>query len=195
MNRVIKFRKKKTWGRDVGVVVLLAMVSGIIFGIFLSDNFVNGISEPEIFEDDASQEVEGNIIGLASIIDGDTIDINGVRIRLHGIDAPEIDQPCWMNEIKYPCGVEAKAYIQRLINYSIVTCQTIDRDRYGRQIAKCYNYENIDINARMVSSGNAVAYLQYSTDYAILQIKAWYNNAGIWNGHFIKPSRFREMRK
>jgi len=139
-----------------------------------------------------SLKAEGNITGNVIIIDGDTLKINGIHIRLHGIDAPEIGQSCWRNDVEYQCGMDAKLYLQQLVNNHSVVCKPLKKDQYGRDIAKCVNYKNIDINAMMVSSGNAIAYLYYSQDYASYQAEARKKKRGIWAGHFIEPYYYRK---
>ncbi|MHC2276369.1 hypothetical protein ACVME8_002980 [Bradyrhizobium diazoefficiens] len=84
--------------------------------------------------------VAGDIVGRASVIDGDTIEIHGTRIRLWGIDAPESDQLCHGDDSElYRCGQKAAAALAGLF-YSIprpIICAPKDRDRYGRVVALC----------------------------------------------------------
>jgi endonuclease YncB( thermonuclease family) len=78
-----------------------------------------------------------DITGTARVIDGDTLDIEGQRIRLHGIDAPESRQTCLVGHEVWLCGQEATRALESFIGGSPVTCQEQDVDRYGRTIATC----------------------------------------------------------
>jgi endonuclease YncB( thermonuclease family) len=78
-----------------------------------------------------------DIIGRASVIDGDTIEIHGERIRLHGIDAPESGQNCVVGHEVWLCGQEAAHALDNFIGSSPVICQEQDVDRYGRIVAAC----------------------------------------------------------
>ncbi len=73
--------------------------------------------------------VFAEIIGKPRIIDGDTIEIAGQRIRLHGIDAPESDQTCVAENKRWPCGRNATLALSGLISTNWVACQERDKDR------------------------------------------------------------------
>ena len=75
--------------------------------------------------------------GFLRVLDGDTIDLDGVRYRIHGIDAPETRQSCFKDGREWQCGMEASLTMQRLA-VGQVRCQAIEKDRYGRTVAKCY---------------------------------------------------------
>ncbi len=132
-----------------------------------------------------------NISGFVRIIDADTIEINQYKIRLHGIDAPEMRQFCEnANGNKYPCGLFAKAYLENLINGDPVTCLAKTVDRYGRSIGVC-QVRGEDINLTIVLQGWAIAYRQYSTDYVSAENDAKLAKRGIWVGRFIAPWQWR----
>ena len=131
-----------------------------------------------------------DIAGRARVIDGDTLDLGGRRIRLFGIDAPESAQTCEHEGLAYACGQAAKHYLEQLVAGQPVGCRAHDTDRYGRTVATC-TAGNQDINAAMVRAGWAVAYRQYSTAYVPLEEEARSRRAGIWAGRFEPPSAFR----
>ncbi len=75
--------------------------------------------------------------GTASVIDGDTIEIQGQRIRLHGIDAPESRQLCRLDGKPWQCGKDAANALAEKIARRPVTCEDLARDRYKRIIGRC----------------------------------------------------------
>ena len=103
----------------------------------------------------------GTFTGPARVIDGDTLDVGGVRIRLHGIDAPESEQICRAGGKRWSCGREAARALAGRIGGRPVGCQERDRDRYGRVVAAC-SASGVDLNAWMVAEGWAFAYRRYS---------------------------------
>jgi len=134
------------------------------------------------------------IIGVPQIIDGDTIKINSNKIRLHGIDAPEIKQNCIFQKKEWPCGMQSTIELKKLINNQIIKCIINDTDIYNRYVAVCYLNE-LHINQVIVKNGWAVAYRYYSTDYIIQERYARENKLGIWKGKFENPYIFRKKNK
>ena len=76
--------------------------------------------------------------GRASVIDGDTLKIGQIPIRIHGIDAPEKNQVCIKENISWKCGVEATKLMRSLVMGSEVSCEKLDQDRYGRVVGRCF---------------------------------------------------------
>ena len=130
------------------------------------------------------------IIGIASVIDGDTLEIRGQRIRLHGIDAPESGQLCEKDGKQYRCGQQAALILSDKIRRATIRCEQRDIDRYERIVAVC-QLGDVDLNAWMVQEGWAIAYRQYSRDYIDEENTARIGGVGIWAGRFIAPSRWR----
>jgi endonuclease YncB( thermonuclease family) len=134
----------------------------------------------------------GQIAGYARVIDGDTIDIDGTRIRLHGIDAPELSQWCGRNGAPvYPCGEDAKAALERIIGGAKVACEPRDHDRYGRTIGACVAH-GLDVGREMVRQGWAVAYTRYSLAYVADEVAARAAKRALWAGDFESPEEWRQ---
>ncbi|MEX2408927.1 MAG: thermonuclease family protein [Rhodovibrionaceae bacterium] len=124
---------------------------------------------------------------MARVLDGDTIIVAGTKIRLHGIDAPEMDQIFQRNGRFLACGEMSYAALEALIAGERVRCEGVEWDPYGRLVAKCYLQNGVDINRRMVSSGWALAYRHFSSDYVDAENAARQDRRGMWRGSFIKP--------
>ena len=135
-----------------------------------------------------------DITGSAYVIDGDTIDISGVRIRLNGIDTPEIEQICRTNGLIWPCGVEATKLMRHLTKDKTVTCIGNTKDQYGRLIANCF-VDDLNLNATMVESGMALAYRYYSLEYVEQEHVARETKQGLWSGEFIAPWDWRKGKR
>ena len=135
-----------------------------------------------------------NASSSLKIIDGDTIILNSEKIRLYGIDTPEIKQTCTDKYgHTYLCGVKAKLELEKIIGSRKVSCIKKTKDRYKRSISICYVDEN-DINSLMVKRGWALAYRKYSKKYVKDEAIAKLNNAGMWSGKFIAPWKWRRMK-
>lgn len=131
------------------------------------------------------------VSGPARVIDGDTIEIRGKRIRLHGIDAPESAQTCSdASGQSYSCGRAATQALAAGIGRAQVSCRARDRDRYGRLVAVCH-VGGADLNAWMVRNGHAMAYRRYSPDYVRHENAARAARVGIWQGRFVAPWDWR----
>jgi endonuclease YncB( thermonuclease family) len=130
------------------------------------------------------------LVGRASVIDGDTIEIHGQRIRLAGIDAPESAQLCEANGRNYRCGQQASFALANFIASHTVACERTGTDRYRRVLARCTT-NGTDINRWMVSQGWAIAYRRYSTEYTDSEEDARRSKLGIWAGSFTEPEQWR----
>ncbi len=127
------------------------------------------------------------LTGPAKIIDGDTIVVAGQLVRLHGIDAPELDQPFWWRSQQLEGGMMALAALEALTAGVKVRCEAVEHDRHGRLVAKVFSPNGVDISRRLVSAGWALAYRQYSTDYVDAEDEARKAKRGMWRGSFVKP--------
>ena len=132
-----------------------------------------------------------DVTGKSRVIDGDTIWIGDTKIRLHGIDAPEMKQTCRTSKGKEQlCGRLAKQALEKLVRGQDVTCKGDKRDRYKRLIAVCY-VGPFNINEQMVTEGWALAYRKYSKDYVRAEARAKSRREGMWRGEFVPPWEWR----
>lgn len=134
------------------------------------------------------------ITGSASVTDGDTLAIGPVRIRLHGIDAPEAGQTCKRADGRsWQCGTEATGRLAELVEGHEVECKALDRDAYGRIVATC-TADGIDVNAALVDEGLAWAFIRYSDDFADREAAAKAAGLGVWQGEAQAPWDYRADR-
>ncbi|WP_412057852.1 thermonuclease family protein [Bartonella sp. DGB2] len=132
------------------------------------------------------------LIGKPYITDGDSITLDRQKIRLLGIDAPELHQMCQDNKGNdHPCGLWAKEYLVKLINNQIVTCTSIKRDKYRRLLATCQTNSIADLNREMIRAGFAVSYYSYKTE----EKEARQQKRGIWRLHFETPQDWRKKHR
>ncbi|MBX3571639.1 MAG: thermonuclease family protein [Mesorhizobium sp.] len=135
------------------------------------------------------------VVGRASVIDGDTIEISGERIRLDGIDAPESWQTCrdgrgaW-----YRCGVVSAQALDEFLAQSRPTrCRRTSRDRYGRAVAICTRADGAEVGSWLVTRGYALDWPKYSEGrYARQQETARATGSGMWAGSFVEPWKARK---
>lgn len=125
------------------------------------------------------------------VVDGDTLVMGEVRIRLYGIDAPELSQRCSdMQGASWDCGTWSKAVLDRLAHPGL-SCAPKDTDRYGRTVAVCYDPKGVDVNAAMVAAGAAYAYAKYAKDYIETEQDARAGGIGLWRAAVIPPAQYR----
>ena len=137
--------------------------------------------------------IAGEISGVPSITDGDTVKILKKPIRFHGIDTPEMKQTCIRNSKEYSCGEDATNALKRKINGKSITCKVQDKlDRYRRYIGICF-LKDVNLNKWMVRNGYAVAYRRYSKDYIEDENYAKKKKIGLWSGYFIHPKKWRKL--
>lgn len=119
------------------------------------------------------------IAGIARIVDADTIDVGETRVRLWGIDAPELSEDL---------GREAAAWLSGVLEGKPVTCAALYLDRYGRTVATCAvdgPGNKADVGERIVREGWARDWPRYSGGrYRAAESQAATSAIGIWSGMF-----------
>lgn len=132
------------------------------------------------------------IAGQASVIDGDTIEIRGERIRLVSIDAPESRQPCTDSQGRtWRCGQQAALALSDFIARRPVACLSTGRDRYQRILGDC-TVAKVSLSAWMIENGWAVPYYDRDRSQAAAAQRAQSAGRGIWSGSFNLPSEWRK---
>lgn len=128
---------------------------------------------------------------VVSISDGDTLiclteQKQQLKVRLHGIDAPEKAQAY---------GQRAKQHLSDLVFNKTVTLNIADKDRYGRTVANVFS-GSLNVNQQMVQDGYAWAYRQYGGDaYAKDEAQAKSQRLGLWrDANPINPAEFRRSK-
>lgn len=133
----------------------------------------------------------GKVIVMPSteviVIDGDTFKVGPLRLRINGIDAPEMAQTG---------GKIARERMKHFIATGLViTCRIAKTDRYGRSLATCFDIHDNDLADLLVRSGYAFAYRAYSLNYTLAEDEARENKAGLWKGEVVFPWDYRSRRR
>jgi endonuclease YncB( thermonuclease family) len=134
------------------------------------------------------------VTGSARVIDGDSLEIAGVRVRLHGIDAPEREQDCRdANGKTYSCGRAAMRALMAAVAGRSVTCTPVQVDQYNRDVALC-TVDDLDLGEAMVRGGHALDYARHSRGrYAEAEREARTARRGLWAGTFETPATWRQQ--
>ena len=125
------------------------------------------------------------------IVDGDTIHIDGKKIRFSGIDTPELKQTCLANKEIFFCGLEAKNLLAKIINNRDVNCISEGKDQYKRTLAECF-VGDLSLSRYLVREGYAFAYRKYSNKFVKDEEFAKENNKGMWSMSFEYPWEYRK---
>ncbi|MDC0179664.1 thermonuclease family protein [Candidatus Pelagibacter sp.] len=135
------------------------------------------------YTDIKSQDIE--------ITDGDTIKVNGEKIRFSGIDTPELKQNCIKQGVKKPCGITAKEILINKIADNKIVCIREGKDQYKRTLAECF-VNNESLSSYLVRSGYAFAYRRYSKKFIPDEDYAKINKLGMWSMEFDYPWDWRK---
>lgn len=126
--------------------------------------------------------------GMARASDGDSLVLQGDRVRLLGIDAPELDQVCWdAADVEWSCGRVAREALATRLATGPLQCQPRGQDKYGRTLAHC-SVNDSDLGAYMVGRGLALA----TEGYVVEQAQAKSDRLGLWQGRFVDPRTWRD---
>ena len=129
------------------------------------------------------------------VIDADTIELVGKKIRLSGIDAPELAQKCESAQNQYyKCGIKASTALKELLSSrdtNFLSCEFSGKDLYGRLLGECA-LGKLNINSWLVQNGWALAYRKYSSKFVPYENEAKSNKLGIWSGRFVEPWSWRK---
>ena len=125
------------------------------------------------------------------VVDGDTIHLNGIKIRFTGIDTPELRQTCINEGIKNYCGLTAKKILIDKIADNTVECISDGKDKYKRTLAECF-VNNESLSSYLVRSGYAFAYRKYSIKFVSDEDFARINKTGMWAMEFEYPWDYRK---
>ena len=150
--------------------ILVISVSALVFFFFT-------------YNDIKSQDIK--------ITDGDTIKINGEKIRFSGIDTPELKQNCIKEGQSNPCGITAKQILIDKIGNNKVICISEGKDQYKRTLAECYVNDE-SLSSYLVRRGYAFAYRRYSKKFIIDENYAKFNKLGMWSMEFDYPWDWRK---
>ena len=162
-------------GRALIALILLA----VLFGLYA---YIQWNAKPH-----------APVIGTAWVADGDSIEIAGTRLRLEGIDAPELDQACADDKGQsWSCGRTAARELRSHIGAHKLDCRHKGVDRFERVLAVCLLPDGSDVNAWMVRQGWALASSRAGT-YQTEEDAAKAARRGIWAGTFVPPREWRRL--
>ena len=135
------------------------------------------------------------IKGYARVVTGSTLYIDGLNVKMYGVDAPDISQTCADSKGRgYYCGREARTWLQNWINNRDVTCHILGKVENGWATGTCFLDNNkYDVAAVVVNAGWAVAFTQNTDVYVDYERQAKVNRRGLWAGTFYKPWDWRKI--
>ncbi|MGE0595584.1 MAG: thermonuclease family protein [Hyphomonadaceae bacterium] len=161
-----KTRRRRAFGYQAFAAVALIMLGFLVWAPAARDSQAS----------DSTATGRSSVAGRAAVIDGDTIEIQGQRIRLWGIDAPERDQDC-ASGAPGPAAAQA---LRTMLAVGTVSCTARDWDDYGRMVAQC-RADDADVGASLVEAGWAWDYARYSGGrYGGAELSARVDGRGVW---------------
>jgi len=141
-----------------------------------------------------SAPLAADVSGTLRVVDGDTFEVSGEKVRLFGIDAPEHAQTCVTEQgARWACGAWVTAQTALKFEGKRAHCREMDRDRYERIVARC-DVEGRDVAQELVSDGLAFAYRKYSKHYLLAENRAAVLDKGLHASRVQSPAQFRATR-
>lgn len=128
-------------------------------------------------------------VGIARVIDGDSLSLGGEQIRLLGIDAPEMRQYCTLEGAKWGCGKASAKALRQFIGGRAVKCEGDDYDKHSRLLGVCFVGDQ-ELNRWMIEQGWAVS---FGGRYSRWEAAARQAKKGIWRSEFIMPYQWRRQ--
>ncbi len=179
-------RSSLAWiGRYAGFIAIAGVAVFLLLDGGLNRHFT------EARQPTSQTGTSSTLAGYPTIIDGDTLRLNGKRIRIVGIDAPEMNQTCTdPSGRRWACGRVATQRLHALIAGGPVECAAKGRGYYGRTLARC-SVNGVDLGGAMVREGYAVNY----GGYLLAEAEARLQQRGLWAGDFERPRDWRRMHR
>ena len=172
----------------IGVGIAVAAGAGFLAG---NGDTGNGEDGPAVTPAAPPPLAPGTLVsGRAAVVSGDTLDLGGRRVRLFGIDAPELAQTCMLDGGSVPCGETAKAALAAMVPGKSVHCTARGDDGGGVVLAVC-RVDGRDLGAEMVGAGWAVALPGETDAYVDEESRAGDDHRGLWGGEFLHPAAWR----
>ena len=136
------------------------------------------------------------IKGYPKVASGSILYVEGIKIKLLGIDAPDRDQVC-VNGLgdSYKCGEMSIMWLEDWLNGKEVSCRILSKIEQGQATGSCFTDNNqYDVAAVVTSAGWAVAYTRTTDIYVPYEQQAMSDRRGLWSGTFYTPWDWRKMR-
>ena len=147
------YNRRRRDGRGFGIDDIGTAIVAVALAAYVGYvNFPGGTGS------DATRSADSFTGQVTRVVDGDTFWISSqdVRIRVWGLDAPEVDMPG---------GSQATATLSNMIAGQELTCRQRDIDQYGRIVGQCFLADGRDITAAMIASGTAQEYCHFSGNH------------------------------
>ncbi len=141
----------------------------------------------------AGAAIAGVFKGQARVIDGDEIEVAGKRVRLYGIEAPDLGQTCWYQNKEFPCGHSARRNLWLNIKDQRLRCREKSVGDGGVVVALCFDAKGRDVGGILVRNGWALAVPKQVEVYITAEAEAKRQKLGLWNFIFTKPWDWRAM--
>ncbi len=179
---------------------ILNILTGVFIGFSCAMFF--GVSKmpaksDSLAKEDVSSSLTQSFSGIAKVVDGDSIKVDGNSVRLFELDAPEYKQTCFdASEIEYNCGQMSRNFLVKLADQKQVTCYYEQKDIYNRFLGKCF-IGKISINEEIVKNGMGIIYDYKASSQKMddLEQEAKINKRGVWQGAFQLPKEYRKSHK